>query len=1141
MDGALSSSRAGGGGGHSPSSSYSRHDNNNNNRYNNNNYGHNRNYHGGYGGGGGRRGRGGGRGYRGNRHRPYHGRYNNNRGGGDDRRFHGGRGGGGRHRGNRFPTQSAVVDPEKAMLDQLSAMVAKMGDWGSTSESLQNTAVQNDLANNNITQEENGMADSSEQELDTEVKKRQQVFDAITKNVKDLSSVLTNPQTAPTFLKYHSTVKTEETAAKTGEEGNEEKTEDVIIADSDSNISEEKKAGPLASLIVSCAYALPLQTSSYAALTMVVDKGVQSMEGYSGFANRCVNYACSRLHVDLLGICTRPPMEEDVSKNHQSSMECFYRCKFVLRYLAMLTKAGVVVVESNNEDSAMQDDNDDSESKMGMLDLLNWIIQKGNDLGDPYRTVLAHLVLSTIPYFLDSDTIQPSKLQLLFDSMPFNEYQSPYKPGKGILSVLLKEEPQDDDEDDENEDSDDDEDDDDDEGNEPVCDSLQELLKLNQKLLENSKEALLGTLTDAPWLHLSPSDDEEQMNDNESKPIYLNFDTTILDNSSDSSESSLFPPQYHIFSSVLHGRLPLNPSELDEDDEDEDEKQQNKQQTDYITTFNPSARTLLNDSIRDILYCHCPVVSASGVERGSTEDAAKQIWSLYLLFAPHSTKGVEYGIVECLLGLIAQSHHLYRTTSMVLSSVYISQVLLELIKLQPKKMSSALAVSVGILVENIIPSLVPESIFGLANWFAFHLVNTDFQWPKNHWQHWAELAQSSTSRKYFFQRVMCQMSALAGRETVLQSCCLSAESSLRQFLDNDRSQAVETVDLEKQLRDRMWNETELSTTLDEWITECEASLLDILKARDGVFWRARLVTRAILSPPKLRSDEFTDSNENENHPMDVDEGLDNFLPDLLLGIQRYAPLVISSLEKGLQNQSDTNEYNRTDAEAEICLQIQESVVEKRSRFTVHMQDAVYEAMLEQKVLTPLGLVKYVLSDENLTDKWYKLAGMGTEYAVKSIIYSISDGVASILDSENKVLKMNNTVSLVTDNLSPVLEFTCKHVCTTLMSSIASCMQPNSGKKLVLKKKMVYLIEGLKQTLWNGQIQCCKYLEGYFYEGQGKRLLGEVQLSVDDKKTISELLSDTIGAKRWRSVCEEVMADSEHRDLVLSWIDELIIA
>lgn len=105
----------------------------------------NRRYDSSYGGRGRGDRRGGGRGGRHNRrHHPYRrddyggGRHNNrdnrrydrDRGGYRGRGGGGGRGGRDRQPANRFSTETKSVDPQYAMMKQLTAMVAKMGDLG---------------------------------------------------------------------------------------------------------------------------------------------------------------------------------------------------------------------------------------------------------------------------------------------------------------------------------------------------------------------------------------------------------------------------------------------------------------------------------------------------------------------------------------------------------------------------------------------------------------------------------------------------------------------------------------------------------------------------------------------------------------------------------------------------------------------------------------------------------------------------------------------------------------------------------------------------------------------------------------------------------------------------------------------------
>ena len=74
------------------------------------------------------------------------------------------------------------------------------------------------------------------------------------------------------------------------------------------------------------------------------------------------------------------------------------------------------------------------------------------------------------------------------------------------------------------------------------------------------------------------------------------------------------------------------------------------------------------------------------------------------------------------------------TTSLDLT--YLSRVLLELIKVEPSAMTAATVHGVATLVEDYMPALVPTARYNLCQWFAFHLIHSNYQWPAEYWNHW---------------------------------------------------------------------------------------------------------------------------------------------------------------------------------------------------------------------------------------------------------------------------------------------------------------------------------------------------------------------------------------------------------------------
>eukprot|EP00554_Chaetoceros_debilis_P007330 CAMPEP_0194076708 /NCGR_PEP_ID=MMETSP0149-20130528/3472_1 /TAXON_ID=122233 /ORGANISM="Chaetoceros debilis, Strain MM31A-1" /LENGTH=1301 /DNA_ID=CAMNT_0038757541 /DNA_START=123 /DNA_END=4025 /DNA_ORIENTATION=- len=563
MDGSLSSSRHNGGGGGSGGGGY-RNDNRNDNRYDNRRRG------GGGGGGGGynRRGRGGYHGGGGRRHHPYRGggRYGDrdrDRGGGDRGGYGGGGGRGGRRSnpGNRFDNNSSTksIDPQSAMLKQLTAMVAKMGDLIACAESASNVQLMNNNGNDN------------DNDTNEEVPMRG-VVQAISRNIQDLTVVLCSTSNAPLFLKYTppNTTDTDENSITDNSNSN---TSDNI---SNISINAKDEAGPLATLIASCAATLPLQSPSYAGLTLGVEENApdaceETMNvSYKGFAKRCVTMASRRLASDLdqtcgvISLLSREEQnqskasgagagaENDMDKDKASSasstddtyVQSFMRSKLLLRYFALLARAGIMhgMVEGDDEDKdiftslsvagilkALMDSATIANTTATNMGTANADIDDDADAdaADTKSTIksfqnasvlMVALILSTLPYcvhFLPQYFV--NDLMTKMDAI-MNTYKSPFQPGVGIMSILLEKELLEEDVSDDAGDEDDDEEDEDDEEEAaaPACaDTLQDLFRTVRSLVTSFYSSSTSTLptkfallSDAPWKNLEGKEKE---------------------------------------------------------------------------------------------------------------------------------------------------------------------------------------------------------------------------------------------------------------------------------------------------------------------------------------------------------------------------------------------------------------------------------------------------------------------------------------------------------------------------------------------------------------------------------------------------------------------------------------------------------
>ena len=207
-------------------------------------------------------------------------------------------------------------------MKQLTAMIAKMGDLNGAADVAHAASIADH--NNN-----DGDGDNNEGEGVVSGEKRSEegelrpVIKAIGTNVSDLVEVLCGVSNAPLFLKFGTDDTTDTNANEGGSEndgssdnGKDEDEEMNTTTDTVNNtntkseessnnntstpktINASQEAGGLSTLVLHCSTNLPLQTPSYAALTLGVDvKAPQETHG--GFAKRCVELGLRTLGRDL--------------------------------------------------------------------------------------------------------------------------------------------------------------------------------------------------------------------------------------------------------------------------------------------------------------------------------------------------------------------------------------------------------------------------------------------------------------------------------------------------------------------------------------------------------------------------------------------------------------------------------------------------------------------------------------------------------------------------------------------------------------------------------------------------------------------------------------------------------------------------
>ena len=986
------------------------------------------------------------------RHQPYR------RGGGRH-----GDGGGRRQPGNRFDNSSSTtsVDPQSAMLKQLTTMVAKMGDLISSAETAASLGL-----------------DSSENENNN----MRGVVHAISKNIQDLVVVLCSPGNASLFLKFDaSNVEDSETT----------------------EIKAEDQAGPLATLITSCSATLPLQSPSYVGLTLGVEEHAPDASeetkgvSYKGFAQRCITMACQRLADDLDKTCGIISLlskesigDQGGASKPKQSVQAFMRAKLLLRYFALLARAGILSSMEVGDEDISSNANFSSLSLGGMLHLLADSADRAKTSSDGSKAanasstnasiLLSALVLSTIPYsihVLTKDVVDGllSKIDSIVEG-----YESPFKPGTGVMSILLEKAQSEDfaiGMDDDDEDSDDD---DDDEGS-PVCaDTFQDLVRSVHKLVDSyyaTDEIMpsnFALLSDAPWSGLKGTDDEYAPMEGDTEDeiekrknaantfsykgekLHISIPDTcqlfrhLLGGSDfgiDLTPVALLCPRTE---GIIYGRLSIFDPPPEDGDEEEDDSARSPSVDAYVKNFSLLDRFFLSESIRDCLVCHRTIVSDTGVERGSAKDVAEQIWSVSHLFLSQDAdsvseaKGIECGIVETILSLIVQCPRGIESKS-PMGHIYLCRVLIELAKAQPARIPQSLAFAISDLFNDFVPSFSPVAKENLSHWFAYHLTNTDYQWPQTYWNAWTPYVDSGmkgkrNSRGEFITKAIEIMVSFVSNPATIASDCLPVQSKLTACLvgtadDTDSlsksttlSSALETV--EADIKDRMWKNSEEPEDIQQYIVGDEVSetiqgsMDDDLEGTstfdpEKVWWRVRLIIRSILSPASERehylkqclaksavSITMEDDDDEDDLKVDV-------VPDITDHLIRYKGVLLATMAKDIQVHEENLDLRGESKlnESELILMGEEYILaqcHKLAGYSSATLTTCIEVLVREKIVSAKGVLRWTLGadggmgNESLASHgWWNFASLAVHVAIDDLV---SDRI-SLMDSDGADISM----------------------------------------------------------------------------------------------------------------------------------------
>ncbi|KAL7539454.1 hypothetical protein ACHAXR_009300, partial [Thalassiosira sp. AJA248-18] len=705
----------------------------------------------------------------------------------------------------------------------------------------------------------------------------------------------------------------------------------------------------------------------------------------------------------------------------------------------------------------------------------------------------------------------------------------------------------------------------------PCADTLQDLLRTVRKLIVTSHDnngsnpssvTRFALLDDAPWSTLTTDgggmDIAEGGSNTEKIPMTYDGEPLSLDLvGGDEQRCKSIPYLMSIennydngveircrsLDGIIYGRLaifdaPPNPDDSDDDDDEEEAKETNPNLDSYIKTYSLTDRYLLSDAVRDVLTCHRPMVSDAGAERNTAKEVAEQIWAVSHLFQPPTasltdgganepvtnntseaaSKGVEYGIIETLLSLIVQCTPPGSNTpssSPLNSHLYLSRVVLELTKLKPSLIPQAIVLAISAMFHDFLPSLTPTARSNLGMWLAFHLVNTEYQWPKAYWDHWspyAGAAGGATSRGEFIKVALWNMAAMSSEGAVaVVKDCLPMGSSLVQsvFLKHNNQGGEEEVSsTERDLINRLWNTSEDPDNIRTFIISDELSEsysaatnvennVDKSMFHESVWWRARLATRALFHPIKReglrmaritekawkeRSADANGDGNNEDGMMDdeeVDESEDLFA-DMSDAISRFKPVVLAALARDA-DAYDSIASGQVDDDA-LLLAGEVSILKEVGTiiptWDLTTSTALMECLMKDKIVSSMAVAKWALAEYNddsaggtmmIHTHWWKFVSLAVRASVREAVSrlegttDLGGGIGMIVDNdgqtdedpmEKAALRLDEALKATV----PILKYVTERACQVLASTVST----SSDKKIPLVGADV--AEGMKRLL-----------------------------------------------------------------------------
>ena len=402
------------------------------------------------------------------------------------------------------------------------------------------------------------------------------------------------------------------------------------------------------------------------------------------------------------------------------------------------------------------------------------------------------------------------------------------------------------------------------------------------------------------------------------------------------------------------------------------------------------------------------------------------------------------------------------------------------------------------------------------------MVNTDFQWPKAYWDHWAPFAGSigRNSRGEFVKVALRSVAAVSseGMVTVVRDCLPSGSALVKSMLHGE-SLENEVSPMEKDLIHRMWNTVEDPDAIRLYIISDEVSeshnsvvLANTDKSmhHKSVWWRARLVIRALFHPvrcERLRSMKLTKKAWNYcSGSVDegafasdstMDEGVDetdDLLADMNDAIMRFKPIVLAALARDA-DLFDSMSSGKLDDD-ELLLAGEVSLLEELGNFVplwdVTFVNALIECMMNNKIVSGMAVVKWSLagdidvtstsasSGDAILSHWWKFVSLAMRNSICDACSRVGVSrmelvgvLGMIIDDSQHAEKSSHAEALVLDEALkvtvPILKCVVERACHIIVGACTSdkkvplvCADVADGLKRSLRA-LLFHIESLVQV------------------------------------------------------------------------------